>query len=313
MPCFTSLALTLVLILLTVAPGVAQEEQRRHKIGLVLGSEVERKLGDEILSAVTDVFASSKRFVIVERHKLEAVFTEKDLQRFLGKGDPYLSELLDLDLLGLVVHSVETKGIGHGKAIPRVILEVRLVEVATGVILETISSERPYSPPALTLREAGNYLSETLREKFPLSGYVVRVKGKEVVVDLGIDDGLKDGAALDIVRKGEQIVHPVNHVLLPAEWIVTGELKVIFVSPHLSTCWLRWGEDVEPGSLVFLRDEFSPFPSLIEPKDKIPDRASLSECTGKEKKNYVIDWLRRLFTRRSRPRCRATGSAADLL
>lgn len=311
-PCFTSSALTLGFILLTVAPGITQEERQRHKIGLVLGSENDQKLGDDILSAVTDVFAASKRFVMLERHRLDAIFTEKDVERFLGKGNRVLSDLLGLDLVGLVVHSVETKKAGAGKDSSKVILEVRLVEVTTGVILETLSSERPYSPPALTLQEAGNYLSETLREKFPLSGYVVQVRGKEVIVDLGIDDGLKDGMALEVVRKGEQIIHPVTHIPLPPEWIVTGELKVVFVSPEVSTCWLRWGDDVEPGSLVFLKEEFSPFPSLIEPRAKASDSSPTPECQAKEKKNHVMDWLRRLLNRGSRLRCRAAGSASLL-
>ncbi len=313
MPRFASVALTLLLFLLTVRPGATQEEEHRHRIGLILASEVDRKLGDEVLSAVTEVFASSKRFVVIERHRLAAVFTEKDLQRFLGQGNPDLSGVLGLDLLGLVVHSVETRQVDAGEAVARVILEVRLVEVMTGTILETLNSERAFSPPALTLREAGNYLSESLRERFPLSGYVIRVTGKEVTVDLGTDDGLKDGAALEIVRKGEQIIHPVTHVPLPAEWIVSGELKVIFVSPQLSTCWLRWGADVEPGALVFLKEEFSPFTSLIEPKEMAPSHpSSTPECTRKENKHHVIDWLRRLFARRLRPLCRITGGPSLL-
>jgi hypothetical protein len=313
MPRFASVAWTLLFALLAVAPGAAQEkEKHRHKIGLVLGSQVDRKLGDEILGTVTDVFAASKRFVMIERYKLEAIFTEKDLQRFLGNGNPALSEMLGLDLLGLVVHSVETKVTDAEKAVARVVLDVRLVDVTNGVIFETLSSERPYSLPALTLREAGNYLSETLREKFPLSGYVVEARGKEVIVDLGIDDGLKEGAFLEVVRKGEQIIHPVTHIPLPAEWIVTGELKVVFVSPAVSTCWLRWGEDIEPGSLVFLKEEFSPFPSLIEPKAKAPDSGSSPECKEKEKKSHVMDWFRRLFTRHSGLRCRDAGSTALL-
>ncbi len=298
-----SVVLALLCLLLPGAPGVAEGE-RRHKIGLILGSDVDQKLGDEILSAVTDVFAASKRFVMIERHKLDTIFKEQDLQRFLGSGNPALSQMLGLDLLGLVVHSVETKIMEEGRAIARVLLDVRLVEVTTGTILETLSSERPYSPPALTLREAGNYLSETLREKFPLSGYVVKVKGKKVIVDLGTDDGLKDGASLTVVQKGEQIIHPVTHVPLPAEWIITGELKVVLVSPEVSTCLLRWGEDIELGSLVFLKEEFSSFPNLIEPKSKASDTSPLSECTRKETASHVIDWLRRIFTRcPCRPRC----------
>jgi hypothetical protein len=114
-----------------------------------------------------------------------------------------------------------------------------MVDVKTSAIVTTITSERPSLLPASTTREAGKLLFESIREAFPPMGFVVQINGKEVIVDLGSDTGLKKGDPLEVVQEGEQIIHPVTGAILDSPMKVIGELKVASASPQLSTCKIK--------------------------------------------------------------------------
>ncbi len=90
--------------------------------------------------------------------------------------------------------------------------------------------------PPVTPKEAGALLAESIREAFPPLGYVIQIDGKEIVVDLGSEAGLKEGDTLEVVEKGAQIIHPVTGEALDAPLKVIGELEVISTSPQMSIC-----------------------------------------------------------------------------
>jgi hypothetical protein len=230
----------LSLLLVAVAPAAAQDEKPVYKLGLVLDSDKRnRDLGADVVNAATRAFVDSRRFEMVERSQLNAVFTEKNLQKFLGKGDNKLSDLHGIDFIGIVGYTVENKRTSNGNQ-SLFTIEVRLSDTRTGNILATLTSERsdylnlPSSP-----REAGHQLFQNIREAFPPFGYIVKVSGEEVVVDLGTEAGVKKGDTFEIVKEGEQIIHPRTGEPLPAEMIVVGELKVVSTSAQLSHCKLK--------------------------------------------------------------------------
>lgn len=238
--------LVLCLLFAAAAPSVAQEEKVQYRLGLVLDKgKKDREIAEDVLNAATRAFFESKRFTLVERSQLDAVFTEKDLQGFLGKGNKELSDVLGLDMLGIVAYTVEPTSAGTLFTI-----EVRLVDVKTGSILATLTSERSdYLTPPSAPRVAGKALFQNVREAFPPFGYVVKASGKSVVVDLGSDSGVKKGDAFEVVKEGEQIIHPRTGEVLSAEMIVVGELKVVSTSADLATCKLTDGEGAV-GSIV---------------------------------------------------------------
>lgn len=248
--------LALLLLVAVAAPLAAQGDKTRYKLGLVMNGEKNREFDGDVFNTVTQSFFESKRFVMVERKQLDAVFTEKDLQSFLGKGSDTLSDVLGLDFLGLVSYTVEDERSG-GVSRRIVTLEVRLVEVKTGQIVGTITSERPdFVVPPSTVRDAGRSLFQSVREAFPPFGYVIRVTGKEVMVDLGTEAGVKKGDDFEVVKEGEQIIHPVTGEALPAELIVVGVLKVVSASPRLANCKTK-GEGIAVGSIVRLKGKNS--------------------------------------------------------
>ncbi|HKV11904.1 MAG TPA: CsgG/HfaB family protein [Thermoanaerobaculia bacterium] len=238
--------LVLSLFFAAAAPSVAQEGKVLYKLGLVLDKgKKDREIAEDVLNAATRAFFESKRFTLVERSQLDAVFTEKDLQGFLGKGNKELSDVLGLDMLGIVAYTTEQTSAGTLFTI-----EVRLVDVKTGGILATLTSERSdYLTPPSAPRVAGKALFQNIREAFPPFGSVVKVSGKNVIVDLGSESGVKKGDAFEIVQEGEQIIHPKTGEVLSAEMIVIGELKVISTSPQLATCKVTRG-DSALGSIV---------------------------------------------------------------
>jgi hypothetical protein len=259
-----SLLFLLLLPLAAAVPARAQEEKPKLKLGLII-SEKDQKEKDkrdkkddaEVLDSATDAFVSSGRFTMVERNQLGTVLTEKSLQDFIGGTvNNKLSDVLDLDLVGIVGHTVETRKISKGETETRWIIDVRLIDVKTAGLVTTVTSDRAslgsMLPPA-TPREAGNLLAQSVREAFPPLGYVIKIDGKDVMVDLGTEVGLKENDTLEVVQQGEDIIHPVTGKIISAPLKVVGELKVKSANPQLSICKSKKGE-VKEGSFVRLKE-----------------------------------------------------------
>jgi hypothetical protein len=227
---FSKIAL---LLSLALASGSAQAQTSKSKLvlGLVLPKATSGTESDtDAINAATDAFFLSKRFKIVERNELNAVFSEKDIQEFLGgKINSELTETLGLDLIGVVNHSNNRLRSTDGIEAVHWIIDVRLVDVRTATIIGTLSSEREnrIRPPA-TAREAAESLFESIRESFAPTGYVIEVRGDQIIVDLG--------DILEVVREGRSIIHPVTGEVIPGEMEAIGELKVISATNKTSIC-----------------------------------------------------------------------------
>src|SRR6185369_8857823 len=99
--------LILVFLFSAGLPAMAQGDKSLYKIGLLLADD-RKENGADVLSAVTDAFVAARRFKMVERKQLNAMFTEKDLQEFIGgKVNNKLSDVLGLDLVGVVDFTIE--------------------------------------------------------------------------------------------------------------------------------------------------------------------------------------------------------------
>lgn len=237
-----SVLLTVLVSFSIAAPAGADVGAKNiYKLGLVLGDSKDKRVDADVLNLATNVFVETRRFKMVERKQLNAILTEKSLQSFLGKGNKKLSDLLGLDFVGIVGYTVESQRSG---TVTRnvVTLDVRMADVKTGEILATITSDRDSLTPPTTIRAASRLLFQSIREAFPPIGYVIKTTKDSVVVDLGTDAGVKKGDILEIVREGEEIIHPRTGEVLPAEWIVIGELKVGATSAQISHCKSRKGE-----------------------------------------------------------------------
>ena len=247
-------------LLLTACVHAASADETRHKLGLMVGEKQDRRLDSQILTAATDAFFSSRRFTVIERRKLDAVFTEQDLQNFLGNGDANLSDILGLEFLAIIDYSLELQGPDR---IEVFYITARLVNVKTGEISATIRSRIDSLVPATTPRIAGQHLLTAIRTAFPPMGYVINVSGGSYIVDLGAEVGIQQGDQLEVLREGEQIIGMNGKAMAPIQNAI-GTLKVTTVRSDHAICKSKSPEvHVVRGDLVRLAPKISKWKSPL--------------------------------------------------
>jgi hypothetical protein len=227
---------TMVLGALALCSWTVPVGAKIYQLGLVMAEREDRRIEGDIVSATTNAFYESKRFVVIERAQLDKIFAERDLSDFINGSPGDLSNLEGVDMLGLVSYSVEQGAPGTGQW--NYYIDVRLTDVKTGQIVGNVSSRRDTFSEPTTPHIAGRFLLQNVREMFPPEGYVVSITGDQVIVDLGVESGLQQGDTLEVIREGEVIFHPVTGKPLPAQEIVVGTLKVVDPANQMSTCKL---------------------------------------------------------------------------
>jgi len=226
--------------------GTVPAGAKIYQIGLVMALKGDRDLNDQIMTETTAAFFESKRFEVIEREQLAKVFTERDLQDFIKGAPGDMSTLEGVDMLGLVTFTAErsptpTYALEEGPT-GKFFIDVRLTDVKTGKVVGTVSSRRETLTVPSTPHLAGQSLLQNIREMFPPEGYVINVSGDAVLVDLGVEVGLRKGDTLEIIREGEVFFHPVTHKPMPAQEIIVGTLKVTEPANQMSTCKLKVSE-----------------------------------------------------------------------
>lgn len=232
---------TLLFLLILLGSMIASETQAQPiKLALVM-SKAEKwdsQKKQEILDLATNAFVRSKRFTMIERSELDAIFTEKDLESFV-KGTPGdLSEISNLDMIGVVSYTTEPVTNGQGQSQTGYFFQVRLTNVRDSKLSDTISSRRESLILPTTPSQAADHLLESVREMFPPEGYVIQLRRGEAVVDLGTEVGLRKGDHLEVIREGEPIVHPVTGAIIPQTDVIA-TLKVDEVDNGIATCKVK--------------------------------------------------------------------------
>ena len=78
-------------------------------------------------------------------------------------------------------------------------------------------------------------IAEQIESLFPLvEGYVVSLEGRELVLDLKQGEPVKQGAILNLVRYGEEVIHPVTRKNLGRKEKFLGQLKVVRIGKNFS-------------------------------------------------------------------------------
>ena len=243
---FAILALLVVSDTAIAQPDPSEEPRPGiYNLGLVSSSFRDQRyrrneLEEQMMAAATRAFLGSRRFNLVEREKLKAIFNEKDLATILQGGDNDLSKIKGVDFLGLLTYASEREKSPNNEYQETYWLEVQLTEVQTGEVVATVSSRREtHLAPATSILIAGDRLLENLRELYPPQGYIVDISPERILIDLGESMGVRKGDRLQVVREGGRIIHPVSGRLMPAEEIIIGTLKVVALTPTMATCRLK--------------------------------------------------------------------------
>lgn len=195
----------------------------------------------EVLNIASEAFLDSRSFQIVERSKLDEIIAEQELQSFTSGNIQLLGELAGCGYLGLVSYSVNVTRTDLGPEYEYSV-STRIVIVETASVLTTIRSEQARWKRMMPkfgksgAATAAAVMTQTIREEFPVEGYVIKLSGGEMVVDLGKGAGVGKGDILAVIRQSEPIVHPVTKETLPGEERRVGRLKVVSASQATAVC-----------------------------------------------------------------------------
>ncbi len=261
------------LLLLVLGTTVAAEAGAQDlEIGLVLVQQGRDDLNTKAIQVASDAFLRSQRFTVVERQALDQVFQEKGLKGFIGDTEGAdIGQTEGLDWIGLLSYTVEQDSYQ---------LSVRMLEVRSAQVLHTINSDsgergsRSFADRIRTtgarfvdqtvdqtlgaevvdesFEAAGERLLENLLVTFPAQGYVIQLMDeREVVVDLGVEQGLREGDSLEVFSYGPSIIHPVTGREIRGPEIVQAVLTVRSVEAGLSTCRVKKAEGpIDVGAVV---------------------------------------------------------------
>ena len=131
----------------------------------------------------------------------------------------------------------------------RIEVNARIISVENGSI---VAAENVVSSSVEDLQELVNDLTRRIVYHFPMTGYVVKKNDKEVMIDLGMDAGLRSGMEFIVFKEGEVIRHPKTGEVLDVEKIHTGRVKIIRVHKNMSEAEIikEVGEGVKYGQMV---------------------------------------------------------------
>lgn len=123
---------------------------------------------------------------------------------------------------------------------------------------QVLSGPTTTAPAASSaLESAARKIAEKVVETFPrVQGYLVDVKEGRVYLNLGARDGIKEGAVLDLIRKGAEFKHPYTGQVLGTFEENIGALKVLEVKDDYSvaeTISLRKGAAVKAGDMARIK------------------------------------------------------------
>jgi len=214
---------------------------------------------------VSNAFVKTKRFVIVDRSKMEALSSEKELQKseeFMDGNVVAQGVNLGADyfvsghvLQGLAESIVFSDGSTEYKA--KLEISLKIIDVATGEVLtsETISPKAgsmfasmagagPKTPEAAitkALKDIEDDVDEFVANNFPLTGSIVEMDSNaEMLIALGSNYGIKKKDKFKVVEISEMMVDGKKLVRKK----LVGEIYVITVEDeNFSKCKVKKGGD----------------------------------------------------------------------
>lgn len=174
--------------------------------------------GEIIDDGLIESFSNLNRFSMITRGtELEAVLKELKLSQ---------TDLVDKSKALQVGKLVAAEAVLSGSVIETtkdIEIIARLINTETSSIMATkdvYGQDKSLSHLHFLL----NGLALKFKHDFPMvEGLVVKVQGKELVIDLGKNRNLKKEMKLIIYREGEKIVHPVTGKVMGSDCQILGE------------------------------------------------------------------------------------------
>jgi curli biogenesis system outer membrane secretion channel CsgG len=180
-----------------------------------------RDLGEIILDKMITVLWNQERFKVMERAALNQVLAEQSLGQ---------SGMLDATTAAEIGKGIGVDAIviGSVAAAPSGALSIdtRVIDTESAAIIVAHDAYTG-SSDAQSVKNAVENLARKITESLPLvDGYVIRIDGTELIIDVGRNGGMKKGMKCVIYKEGAPIKHPITGEILGKETDVIGEVLV---------------------------------------------------------------------------------------
>jgi TolB-like protein len=180
-----------------------------------------RDLGEIILDKMITVLWNQDRFKVMERAALDQVLAEQSLGQTgildattaaeIGKG---------IGVDAIIVGSVAASASGA------LSIDTRVIDTESAAIIVAHDAYSG-SADAQNVKNAVENLARKITESLPLvDGYVIKIDGEQLILDVGRNGGLKKGMKCVIYKEGAPIKHPITGEILGKETTVLGEVLV---------------------------------------------------------------------------------------
>ena len=180
-----------------------------------------KDLGEIILDKMITVMWNQDRFKVMERAALDRVIAEQSLGQTgvldaataaeIGKG---------IGVDAIVIGSVAATASGA------LSIDARVIDTESAAIIVAHDAYTSNSD-AQSVKNAIENLARKITESLPLvEGYIIKIDGQQLILDVGRNGGLKKGMKCVIYKEGAPIKHPITGEVLGKETTVLGEVLV---------------------------------------------------------------------------------------
>lgn len=218
----------------------------REKIALAVLDFDAKNTSQGNAEAVTDLLRTelfnAGRFIVVEREKVQQIIDEQKLQM---SGFTDMRQAMEIGRL-LNVHKILVGSVN--KLGETYVLNARMVDVQSGAVELAVSKKSEGGEGELP--DTIEALGRTIVDRIGIEGNIIRVDGGVVLIDVGNQDGVRQGQVFNILRQGETIKDLSGRVI-GSKFEEIGSIEVTDTEIQFSEAKIRQGGgDLKVGDKV---------------------------------------------------------------
>ncbi|MBP2652005.1 MAG: Curli production assembly/transport component CsgG [Firmicutes bacterium] len=242
--------------------GISKFETNNFYVALPGGGSYDIGLG--ATDMLTTELIKNKNFEVIERNQISAVMKE---QAFEASGAvdqasaAKMGELLGLKYLvygkiisaGAEDKSTELMGVRVNKLSVKVQIAVRMIDTTTGVVVWADQVEGKVDKSGVKVQNLGgtrtavsasvydealqkaiSQIAKNISQQSPTEGSVVKVNGKKLFIDIGVDQNVQPGQTFKVYREGEAITNAAGEIIGVDKTDIC-IIKILTVEGNMST------------------------------------------------------------------------------
>jgi curli biogenesis system outer membrane secretion channel CsgG len=246
-------------------------------------------VGSGMADMLVTELVNQKKFKVIERSELQKVMNEQEMgQSGLVSAETAakIGKLLGLQYIitgsvtefGVQEGGASAFGVGINTSTVSSALDVRVIDVSTAEILSSASGRGSKTTSALNVNNASllptdvsmgstafnsSAIGQAVREAVQKvakkigqdlagswKGAIVKVDGSIVIINGGLNVGMKKGDLFSVIRKGEVMKDPETGEELGAESKTIGKIRITEVMDKMSKAQILEGKDIVTGDKV---------------------------------------------------------------